>query len=227
METVEVSSVEAHFLILITGLFSLAGALSSFYISLILHRISRTIGDKGLALYSLAMAVFGLSLLIEAAVNILAPIHITRPGRRPQEILVLLVNRGTLIAIPLYTLSYSFMAASHYVSSTDTGNLGINRVLTALLPVLVLVFVDYNLIDLIVLIIASAAVLGKYGVPRLPAVAFYIVLGISHSIAASILFLEGKWWVIPLSTTTRSLAPLLLLALLKLSNPGEATGSYG
>ena len=218
---------ETHFLILISGLFSLTGALSSFYISLILHRISKPIGDKGLALYSLAMAIFGLSLLIEAAVNILTPIHNARPGRRPQEILVLLVNRGTLIAIPLYTLSYSFMAASHYVSSTITENLGSNKLQTALLPILVLVFVDYNLIDLIVLIIASITVLGKYGVPRLPSIIFYTVLGISHSIAASLLFLEGQWWVIPLSTITRSLAPLLLLALLKLSNPGEATRSYG
>lgn len=204
---------DQHVLTLAAAGVSLAGSLASFYLALLLLRVGRAAGDKGLALSSAAMAVFGVALLLESIVNLAAPVCAGGRGRRPQEILSILLNRGTLAAIPLYTVSYALMAASHYVSGVPLAGSGGSSRLYASTPIMVLLFVDYNIIDLIVLAAAAALVMGRYGAARLPSVAFYAILGASHATAALLLTGESLWWAIPVSTMLRGMAPTLLLAL--------------
>ncbi|MCE4620435.1 MAG: hypothetical protein F7C33_05360 [Desulfurococcales archaeon] len=174
-------------------------------------RVGRVIGDKGLTLASIAMAVYGLTLLLEALVNSFAPARLAVHGRRPQELLSVLVNRGTLVAIPLYTLSYAFLAASHYVSGTAVEGSSRREREYAMIPLFILIFIDYNIIDLIVLAIAAIMVLGRYGSARLPTVLFYAILAASHSLAIGLLIASSSWWIIPASTILRGVAPVALL----------------
>ncbi|MEB3759820.1 MAG: hypothetical protein GSR72_07735 [Desulfurococcales archaeon] len=198
--------------ILLSAVIAYSGAFTSLYISLSLFKLGEVIKDKGLTLSAIAMTIFGISLLIEATVNIMAPTYISGPGRRPQELLSILVNRGTLIAIPLYTISYVLMASSHYVSGVSLRETAIPPKEFSVIPLFVIMFIDYNVIDLIVLIVAAIIVLGKYGSARLPTVVFYIVLGISHLVPVMLLFASSSWWIVPLSTLLRGLAPLILFA---------------
>ncbi|MCE4610119.1 MAG: hypothetical protein F7C36_07080 [Desulfurococcales archaeon] len=198
--------------ILLSAVIAYLGAFASLYIGLSLFKLGDVIKDKGLTLSAIAMTIFGISLLIEATVNIMAPSYISGPGRRPQELLSILVNRGTLIAIPLYTISYALMASSHYVSGVSIKETAVSLKEFSIIPLFVLMFIDYNVIDLLVLIVAAAIVLGKYGSARLPTVIFYIVLGISHLIPVMLLFASSSWWIVPLSTLLRGLAPLVLFA---------------
>ncbi len=197
-------------LVLFSALVSLIGVGASLYIGLSLYRIGSTIMDKGLILSSVAMYIFGFTLLIEVLVNLMAPMHISRPGHRPQEILSLLINRGTVTAIPLYTLSYAFMAVSHFVSGVSLEESNISRKEFAVIPIFLLVFIDYNIIDLIVLIIATILVLGKYGSTRLPTAIFYTILGLSHLMVVVLLVEKTSWWIVPVSTLLRGLAPIIL-----------------
>lgn len=200
-------------LIFLAAVVSLSGALISLYIGLSIFHVSKAIKDKGLSVLSLAMIVFSLALLIEALVNIVTPISIHGHGRRPRELVSLLVNQGTLIAIPLYTVSYVLMAVSHYISGTPVKSIEENTATgkeLVSLPLFVLVFIDYNIIDLFVLLIAAIIVLGRYGSARLPTVLFYITLGISHSLAIMLLLVDESWWLIPTSTLLRGIAPMIL-----------------
>lgn len=198
-------------LIAASVLISFFGSAISLYISRSLMRVGRAIGDKGLTLASIAMAIYGLTLLIEAFVNSFAPAHLAVHGRRPQELLSVLVNRGTLIAIPLYTLSYAFLAASHYVSGTAVEGSSRREREYGMIPLFILIFIDYNIIDLIVLAIAAMMVLGRYGSARLPTVLFYTILAASHSLAIGLLVTSSSWWIVPVSTILRGVAPAVLL----------------
>jgi len=198
-------------LIAASVLISFFGSAISLYISRSLMRVGRAIGDKGLTLASIAMAIYGLTLLIEAFVNSFAPAHLAVHGRRPQELLSVLVNRGTLIAIPLYTLSYAFLAASHYVSGTAVEGPSRREREYGMIPLFILIFIDYNIIDLIVLAIAAMMVLGRYGSARLPTVLFYTILAASHSLAIGLLVTSSSWWIVPVSTILRGVAPAVLL----------------
>ena len=198
-------------LIAASVLISFFGSAISLYISRSLMRVGRAIGDKGLTLASIAMAIYGLTLLIEAFVNSFAPAHLAVHGRRPQELLSVLVNRGTLIAIPLYTLSYAFLAASHYVSGTAVEGSSRREREYGMIPLFILIFIDYNIIDLVVLAIAAIMVLGRYGSARLPTVLFYTILAASHSLAIGLLVAGSSWWIVPVSTILRGVAPAVLL----------------
>ena len=143
--------------------------------------------------------------------NSFAPAHLAVHGRRPQELLSVLVNRGTLIAIPLYTLSYAFLAASHYVSGTAVEGSSRREREYGMIPLFILIFIDYNIIDLIVLAIAAIMVLGRYGSARLPTVLFYTILAASHSLAIGLLAASSSWWIVPVSTILRGVAPAVLL----------------
>ncbi len=196
--------------ILLSATVSFTGALVSLYIGLSLLKIGKTIRDKGLILSFMAMMTFGIALLIETTVNIMTPMYIFRFGRKPPELLSILVNRGTLIAIPLYTISYVLMAASHYVSGVSIKETGVSKREFAIIPLFVLMFVDYNIIDLFVLLIAATIVLGRYGSAKVSTVIFYIILGISHFVPITLLIADTSWWVIPLSTLLRGIAPITL-----------------
>ena len=195
-----------------------AGGLASIYMSLALRRAGDLVGDKGLVLTSTALTIYGIALLLESTVNLLAPAHLPPSPGRPQEILAVIVNRGTLIAIPLYTIAYSLMAASHYVSTLPATTQ--TRLYAA--PLLLLLLIDYNIVDLIVLTIAASLVLGQYGAPRPQTITFYTIIAASHTTPTILLADPTAWWAIPLSTLLRATAPLLLLATARARKPWSA-----
>ena len=197
---------EPHFLVVVAALAGLTGGFASLYMSLVLRRAGALVSDKGLTLASAALIVYAIAVLLESIVNLLAPAHLGPSPRRPQEILTVVVNRGTLIAIPLYTIAYSLMAISHYVTTFPTES---RRRLYAI-PVFILLFIDYNIVDLIVLAIAALLVLSQYGVPRQRTVAFYLTLVASHLLPLIILTNPNAWWAVPASTILRGVAPLIL-----------------
>ena len=170
----------------------------------------------------MALLVLALGLAAEALVSLaapLGPLGAHGRGRRPAELLALMVDQGILLALPLYTASYVLMAAGHYVSSiplAEGGETEDAEVLPAAVPILAAVFADYNMVDLAVLGAAALLVLRRYGAARLPAVLFYAVLAASHALPSLIALGYAAWWVVPASTLLRGLAPLLLAAAARL-----------
>lgn len=190
---------------------ALIGTLSSVIIFTKLRTTSKILGDKSLMLAALGILVFGLALAVEGLGNIAfqPTFPETIPGKRPVEITSLVINRGTLISLPLYMISYVLMAISHYIGSIEIQP---QRKMMAILPAIIIVYVDINILSFIVLITASYLAIIKYGKATSPATLFYMITGISHILPAVYTYVGSlEWWLIPLSTILRGTAAILLL----------------
>ncbi len=196
----------------VSSVAALAGTASSLVIFARLRETSRVIGDESVMLAALGILVFGVALALEAVGNALLHPAFPQPflGKRPAQVTALIVNRGTLLSLPLYMVSYVLMAVSQYVGSVDVRP---GRHAAVVLPAILLVYVDINMLSLAVLAAASYMAIVKYGRASLPSAAFYTASGASHLLPFLLNTGYLDWWIVPTSTVLRGLAPVLLLAL--------------
>ncbi len=197
----------------IVAFLSIAGVLASVFISLKLWRVYKIVRDKSLLLMSFGLLVYGIALFLESIGNLyLGHFASSLHSRRPVEITTLIIHRGSMLSLPLYMISYVLFAVSHYVGSLDVSSSGSRSYI--LLPVIVLMYLDMNVLSLLVLIIAAYAVLVEYGRASYPTLLFYLLIGLSHLIPLLVFTSGGlAWWTVPLSTSLRGLAPLTLLII--------------
>ena len=199
-------------LLYLSSIVALIGTISVIIIHIKLRSTSKILGDKSLMLAALGILVFGIALAVEGLGNLaLKPTFPENiPGRRSVEITSLMINRGTLISLPLYMISYVLMAVSHYIGSIEIQP---QRRMMALLPAIIIVYVDINILSFIVLGAASFLTIIKYGKVTSPATLFYTIAGISHILPVVYTYMGSlEWWLIPLSTILRGIAATLLLS---------------
>lgn len=156
-----------------------------------------------------------MALVLEAVVALASPFEQLGRGARHrvhEELLAIMVDQGSLAALPLYTASYVLMAASHYVSGVPVRLESQNEEarLPAAIPVLATVFAEYNLVNLAVLVAATILALREYGAARPVTIVFYSMLALSHALPSLIILGYAAWWSVPASTMLRGLAPLTL-----------------
>ncbi|MCE4618499.1 MAG: hypothetical protein F7C37_03565 [Desulfurococcales archaeon] len=199
-------------LLYLSSAIALIGTISGIIIYTKLRLASRILGDKSLMLAGLGILVFGVALAVEGLGNLAfqPTFPETIPGKRPVEITSLVINRGTLISLPLYMISYVLMAVSHYIGSIEIQP---RRKMMAILPAIIIVYVDINILSFMVLVAASYLAIVKYGKATSPATLFYMIAGLSHILPAVYTYVGSlEWWLIPLSTILRGIAAILLLA---------------
>ncbi len=199
-------------LLYLSSAIALIGTISGIIIYTKLRLASRILGDKSLMLAGLGILVFGVALAVEGLGNLAfqPTFPETIPGKRPVEITSLVINRGTLISLPLYMISYVLMAVSHYIGSIEIQP---QRKMMAILPAIIIVYVDINILSFMVLVAASYLAIVKYGKATSPATLFYMIAGLSHILPAVYTYVGSlEWWLIPLSTILRGIAAILLLA---------------
>lgn len=199
-------------LLYLSSAIALIGTLSSVIIFSKLRKTSIILGDKSLMLAALGILFFGVALAVEGLGNLAfhPTFPETIPGKRPVEITSLVINRGTLISLPLYMISYVLMAVSHYIGSIEIQP---QRKIMVILPAIIIVYVDINILSFIVLVAASYLAIIKYGKAASPATLFYMIAGISHILPAVYTYVGSlEWWLIPLSTILRGVGAILLLA---------------
>jgi len=185
-----------------------AGAAAAAAAAVRLSRLHTLVGDKGFALAAAGLTVYAAALLLEALGNLVShPWTAGAPdsGGPPGDVAAIIVNRGTLLALPLYMVSYTLIASANYVSLSEY------RTELAALPLVLLLYIDLNTLSIILLAIAAYLVAARYGWAGKTHVAFYTALAASHTLPIlAALDPVNLLWTIPASTIIRATAPLLL-----------------
>ena len=177
---------------------------SSLYIAFQALRANRISGDPSTAIAAAGFAAMAAGLILEAVG--LAAYHPPPHGGRPLAIAGLMVSRGTLLAVPLYTTAYTLMAASHYVSSRQP-------VILAALPLMLALYLDFNGLALIILATAVLGASSRYAEKRPTLIVFYTLLLTSHALPiAGLAYPEALPTLLQASTMLRGLAPTIIVA---------------
>ncbi len=209
-------------LLYVASFAAIVGAVSTVYAVVRLWRLYRLLDDKSFSILALGFGAYVVALLLEAVGNLFfhpRGLGGSGMGRRPVEIAELIVNRGSLAALPIYNVAYTLMAVSHYVASIgfeeDSSVSTLRERLYAVgVPIILLVYGDLNTLSFLILLAAAYAVLARYGRAGAGAVAFYALAGASHLLPIVCVLAGGfDWWVIPVATVLRGLAPLVLLVV--------------
>ncbi len=188
---------------------AVAGAMAGFLLALKVHRAASAIASLPLRLLSVAFVVFSIALIMDSIAPLLSwhpHGHAARgvgAGRRPEEVSFLLVNRAYMLAQPLYMIAYTL-----YITSIYSSHAPVEDRLYAV-PLLALVYMDYNIAALILLALAGYMVYTR-GTVGLRWLTFYVLLAASHVLAV-VAVLSTSSAVLALSSLLRSLAPIILL----------------
>ncbi len=196
--------------LLVQGLLAIVGALASLLLALRINGAASAISSPSLRLLAAAFVVFSLALLMDALALLLYQpphghvMHGVGVGKRPREVSFLLVNRASMLAQPFYMIAYTLYAVSIYYSHLPLGD---RRIYS--LPLVALVYIDYNIAALVLLALAGYMVYER-GSTRLRWLLFYCLLATSHVLA--IMALEAiSTIMLSISMSLRAMAPLLLL----------------
>lgn len=191
----------------------LIASILSFYVYARLSRLSRLLDDKALSLAALGFLVYAIALTMEALGNIYALASLHRPPTHPytgetRRLTELLLNRGSITALPVYTVSYVLLAASIYVEHVK-----LPPATQVLVPVFLSLYIDQNMVNLLVLLATASLTLAHYGRARLGGLLFYTLTGTSH-LAALIAIATPEHWhsLVVLGMILRSLAVPAFLA---------------
>ncbi len=190
-------------------------AVLSLYVYARLSRVSHALDDKALSLAALGFLVYAAALILEALGNIyaLSSAHWILRHRQTEEarrLAELLLNRGSITALPIYTVSYVLLAASIYVEHTELPRT------TIIIPVFLTLYVDQNIVNLLVLILTASLTLARYGKARLGGLLFYTLTGTSHLLALTAIATPAHWHQLVLTgMLLRSLAVPAFLAASK------------
>jgi len=199
---------EPYHIIMVAGVFEAVGAVLALFMFDKVRRASRILGDKSLMLLAMGLLFYTLGLGFEMIGSFFAwgSTYMHRP-RRMEELSTIMLNRGTLLGLPFFTVSYVLMAASLYIGHLRVGDAGVQ----AALPIIVYVYADYNLVNLLVLAGAAYYSIAKYGTARLGNTLFYTIAGASH-LAGVLVLLVPAWQLIVASMVLRGLAAVALFA---------------
>jgi len=195
-------------LIMLAGVFEAVGAILAMHMASKVLRASRITGDKSLTLLAVGLLFYSLGLGFEMVGSFFAwgTMYAHAP-RRVEELPTIMLNRGTLLGMPLFTVSYVLMAASLYVGHVRVEGEAVRAF--SVLPFIAYVYADYNLVNLIVLAAAAYYNMARYGTARLGNTLFYAIAGASHLFGVLIVF-WGDWLLLLLSMVLRGLAAVAL-----------------
>ena len=194
------------------SLLAIAGALAGLQLAARIHEVASVISSFSLRLLSIAFMAFSFALFVDA----IAPLLYQHPhqhaargigigmGRRPEEILFLMINRASMLAQPLYMIAYTLYTASIYSSHLPLEG---RRLYS--LPLIALVYMDYNIVALGLLGLAGYMVYTR-GAARPRWLLFYVLLATSHALAIAAMAVTSTT-LLTISTSLRALAPLILV----------------
>ena len=199
---------EPHNFIIVAGTLEFAGIVVSLLMLSKVLRISRILSDKSMRLLAIGLLFYIIGLSFEMIGSFFAwgAVYSHRP-RRIEELSVIMLNRGTFLGMPFYTVSYALMAASLYTGHVNIDSRG-GRVF-GMVPFIAYVFADYNLINLAVLIVAAYYSVARYGTARIGNTLFYGIAGASHLLGV-LITLHPHWILIAGSMMLRGVAPIAL-----------------
>ncbi|AEM38896.1 hypothetical protein Pyrfu_1028 [Pyrolobus fumarii 1A] len=189
---------------------SAVGIVATIYASLRLFSASRIVGDQTLILEGIALLMYAIALGVEvtgllgavSAVGIGGghpPWARHLPGMGQSQLEVGKILQASLLAGYLYVASYAVHAASLYAGAKSE---------RALLPSMVIVYMDYNLIALVLLVAICFALVNIYGATR-QAVLYHVLICASHAMGIVVASLGETWLLAPIAL--RSVAPLALI----------------
>jgi len=193
----------------------LAGAVAALLTAQRLCRVSALVGDKSICLNGYAFVAYAAGLLVEtlsllAAAAAMHSQALAEALGRPELVTRILSGRGVLLAAPFYAISYSLAAAALYVEHVELPEQG--RAAAAALPLIAQLYVDYNLVLLLLLAAAMALAYERYRPPLARFMAFYGVAAASH-VVALLLPMAASPEVVYASLLLRGAAPIVFQAV--------------
>ncbi len=185
-----------------------AGALSSLLVARRLFRVYSVVRDPSMSFMAASFAILGLALLLELAGNTAGMAGVGVGKGRPVEVSLILANSGVMIASPLYIISYTLYALALYLEHVPIQQ---NRVFPMLAPLVYEVYIDNNIVSLILLAI-SAYLIATRGNPN-PSLGLLIsLLGLSHVfLIVAALLLDSSLMLAGL--LLRALAPVVFASI--------------
>ncbi len=196
----------------------------SLFLSVLIARkfylAGKIISSQSLQLASASYLLLGIAVIVEAISLLYIPspsILSKSVGGQPVfpiERMEALAYRGILFAAPLYTITYTLFLVSAYIEYTSIENKE-KTIITGIFFPLAL-YLDYNVVALIVLSLAVYKIIRVYGKTTLPSIILYGTLITSHMLGAlsglydTTLFLE-------LSVLARALTLPIFYAAIHLS----------
>ena len=174
-----------------------------------LCRASRLVGERSLCITGLAFLAYSAGLVLEALGNIYtysAGVEAPSWSRRPETVSLLALNRGTLLAAPLYIVAYTLCAVALYYTHVPLEDGRRNRIYAAA-PLVLQMYVDYNLVALVVLSAAVLLATRRYGGVKGPGIVFYLLAAASHATAVALALIFNPI-LIPVSMILRAAALL-------------------
>ena len=198
-------------IMLVEALLAVTGALTSIVLARRINSAASAINSPSLRLLAVAFTVFSLALLMDALALLLyqhTPNYASHgisivAGKRPREVTFLIINRAAILAQPLYMIAYTLYAVSIYYS-----HLPIEEKRLYALPLIAAVYVDYNIVALVLLALTGYMVYER-GSMHTRWLVFYFLLAASHALAILALHLTNTT-LLSLSMSLRAVAPLLL-----------------
>ncbi len=183
------------------------GAGISVYLAMKLMEASRIVDDKGLALASLGLLIFAWALFLEGLDFVLGELHPmprgmgARMGWYMHPAMAFIRMRDlSILASSFYLVSYVLYFAGIFVSSSTLLSL----------PIILLLYLDFNAIALISLITGALYSYFKLGIGGKKWSAYLTVLAMSHVLSTlGVMSLNST--IFSLGYVLRSIAPLILL----------------
>ncbi len=185
------------------------GIAASLVAALRLLNVNRLIGDRGLTLEAVSLALYAVALAVEAAslaASLVSGPPSWAPGRFHREVFMRHELSGTpllqasLLAGYIYVVAYAVHAVSLYTS--------MNPEKQPLLPVLAVIYTDYNIIALMLVAVTLYMLVAVYKASR-QAVSYHSLIAASHVVGAVYAALPSTL-VILASFALRGIAPILL-----------------
>ncbi|UXD22248.1 hypothetical protein IPA_02880 [Ignicoccus pacificus DSM 13166] len=188
---------------LLLSIIGIIGGVLSLYLAAKLLEVSEITDDPGTFLVSLALALLAGALLLEGF-DFLAPSPPERGlhyGWRMHPVLRMMRTYDlSILASSFYLISYVLYFAGIYVSSKCSSLLS--------LPIVLLLYMDYNALSVIILLISSILTYAKLGSRGISWSLFLLTLGFGHLLSAI-----GAFSAIPTlfmaGYVVRGLAPII------------------